>query len=524
MAKIQYIKAWGLWSHWETVTEYAPGLTVVTGPNDGGKSTIIRIIKWVFLGEPSGEEFLFTKRNESGEVIKAADEGKAEIGLDNEIVITKTRRKGKTTYSISTISEPFEKAEVPDEIKDALGIKIYNYGDFKTYLNFSFQHDAPFLLSEAPSVGAKVLGKLAGTEVVDLAISDITKRAHKTRTEKIEAEKQITKLNGDLLDYLDLEDKQKAVEACEMLLGEVEANSLTVESLKTLAQNLQRAAGLIKKHEADLEDLKEVDKLKNDLNALEKAQLKYSLLNELYGQLIKHESVALTLTDQLALYKDIGAAASILGELENSFKRYTDMNSLTTFFKNYTQIINTSNILLEKLVGVDNAVAILENMTVVNGKLERLTENYSRLKYLDRTIDIHTTALEPLKKLDDVQEPLKALEEKAERRNTLGTIQTKLLAYDYAVDKLEEAVNSFSMLGKASKDLKDLESLNKRIDALRAINKSYTENTFYHNRLKGELLQADMEYKAAESELQQAWEEAGGVCPLCDQPVLTHSH
>lgn len=49
------------------------------------------------------------------------------------------------------------------------------------------------MLSESASVGAKVLGKLAGTEIVDKSISEVNKKTHQTRNDISYADKQIGK-------------------------------------------------------------------------------------------------------------------------------------------------------------------------------------------------------------------------------------------------------------------------------------------------------------------------------------------
>lgn len=78
-------------------------------------------------------------------------------------ILQTERGYSKTTYTHSAFPTAWEKAEIPPEIKETLGLVKQQYGDFETCLNFAFQLDAPFMLSESASVGAKVLGKLAGS-------------------------------------------------------------------------------------------------------------------------------------------------------------------------------------------------------------------------------------------------------------------------------------------------------------------------------------------------------------------------
>lgn len=157
--KIQEVTIEGYQSHTNSTFCLSPGLTVITGPSDAGKTAIIRALRWFAFNEPTGEAFLHTIRNPDGSVKEAVDQVKVSVTFDNGITITKTRRKGKTTYTHSAFPTAWEKAEIPPEIKETLGLVKQQYGDFETCLNFAFQLDAPFMLSESASVGAKVLGK-----------------------------------------------------------------------------------------------------------------------------------------------------------------------------------------------------------------------------------------------------------------------------------------------------------------------------------------------------------------------------
>ena len=203
--KIQEVTIEGYQSHTNSTFCLSPGLTVITGPSDAGKTAIIRALRWFAFNEPTGEAFLHTIRNPDGSVKEAVDQVKVSVTFDNGITITKTRRKGKTTYTHSAFPTAWEKAEIPPEIKETLGLVKQQYGDFETCLNFAFQLDAPFMLSESASVGAKVLGKLAGTEIVDKSISEVNKKTHQTRNDISYADKQIGEIDVSLTEYFDLD-------------------------------------------------------------------------------------------------------------------------------------------------------------------------------------------------------------------------------------------------------------------------------------------------------------------------------
>lgn len=477
MAKILYVKAWGLWSHFESVFDFSPGLTVITGPNGSGKSTLIRIIKWVAQGEPSGESFIFKVEDGAGNVIRQADEGKAEIGLDDGVVITKTRKKGKTTYTINTIAEPFEKAEVPTEIKDALGINKYTFGDFESYLNYAFQLEAPFLISESPSVGAKVLGKLAGTEAVDLAIREIAKRTHKAREEKRLADKEIERINGDLLDYQDLEDLKEKIAACEYLVGEIDEAVTKHKNLEELDHKVTQALDDIGTLEEQLQNFMILPDLEEDLQNVVKAQLRYDTLLDLYGQLNQSAATISTLSDQLTLYKGVAAANTMTSDLEVTAQRLTTITSLSTLYTSYTQTILTADGFLATVEGIDVAAADLEYAAKDNEKLNSLYKLMGEYFLSNRQVDSIKYDLELL---GGTEEAARILEEAAARAQRVASLK-----------QLEGDFHNKNIL------------LHQFINGLKAATASYTD---------------------ADEELKAAWDASGGICPLCEEPIDGHNH
>ncbi|MHB1167277.1 MAG: AAA family ATPase, partial [Carboxydocellales bacterium] len=204
MARIAAVEAWGYQSLFDCRFILAPnGLTVITGPNDSGKTALIRIIRWIALGEPQGDDFLYTVYDEldKTKIVEQAEEAGGRLHLDNGVTITKVRRKGETTWLISSEPEPYKKAAVPEVVTSLTGLTVTNFSDFEVALNFAYQLDPPFMLSESPSAGAKVLGKLAGTEVVDLALKDVAKDVSKHQTARRNAEQEMGAKELELMNY-----------------------------------------------------------------------------------------------------------------------------------------------------------------------------------------------------------------------------------------------------------------------------------------------------------------------------------
>lgn len=478
MAKIEYVKAWGLWSHLETVLNFSPGLTVITGPNGNGKSTLIRIIRWVALGEPAGEEFIFKLTDETtGEIVKQAEEGKAEIGLDNGVVITKTRRKGKTTYTINTIAEPFEKAEVPQEVKDALNLRKYSFGDFDTYLNFAFQMEAPFLLSEAPSTGAKVLGKLAGTETVDLAIAEVSKRTHKARDEKRTADKEIERLNGDLLEYQDIEDIKVAIDACTYLVGEADAAASRKDFLTSLVNTLDVAKERIEILQVELVTLAVVPSLDEDLQHIEQSQLQYNKLLSYLSLLEEAAQSIFLLTAQLVAYNGLEVTAAALTRTEADGRRLTSISELSTNYQHYTQVVEICQVVLRTLTSIDVAAA-----------------------------------------------DLAIYDKQAAKAENLRLLQGEYITHSRGITTLAAALSGMEQLAEADKLLTVATVTAERLDKITTLKNEYTSRDTVVRMIAESTVVATLQLGTAQKELDDAWLATGGICPLCEQGLTEHLH
>ncbi|GAA4711325.1 AAA family ATPase [Brevibacillus fulvus] len=459
MAGIQVIRLKGFQSHIDSSVELSPGLTVITGPSDSGKTAVIRAVRWVAFGEPTGEAF----------VNEAVGEAEVTIELSNGVAVTKHRRKGKTSYRLNTMEQAFEKAELPVEVEEALQIVKQRFGDFETALNFAYQLEAPFLISETASAGAKILGKLAGTERLDLAAKAIAKDTYAARQERSHAEKDIERINQQLGAFIGLDKLREQLDACEYLVSDIEKVINRQQVLRQLTIQLAAANTALAEYADQLDKLAAVPSLVKDLENIEKAQQRYDTLLGLYGKLGEASAQIERLEKYARQFHGLQEADTKLCSLESN--RVEKLTTLSTVYTRYTQEVNTADNQLRLLAGVDQAVTIL-------AQVEQAQEKAARLDLLQNTYENETLVLEAcnrrLAKSEGLEEAAKLL---AGMDDTLARIA-----------RLKELRQS-----KISRDL---------VVAQANVNLNNTETGL----------------RAAEAELAAAWEAAGGICPLCDQP------
>lgn len=520
MANISKVEAFGLWSHYESTFKLSPGLTVITGPNDSGKSSLIRIIRWVFLGKPQGDAFIFKiKDEETGEVLKEAVEGKVIITLDNGIVITKTRRGSKTIYEHSAFNEPFETADVPGEVKQALGIKYYSFGDFEVALNFAFQLEAPFLISEAASAGAKILGTLAGTQAVDLAIKSIGKDTYQARDNRRKATQDIENYNTKLLEYDNLDQLKAQLILCEDLIVKIDSTADRADRLSKMYLDLDNAEYKIEELERELDRLAAIPDLEEDLKNIEAANIRYELILDLYRRL-DHSRIDISrLTAELTVYEGVPEAIKIIGNLEVIHSKQELLTDLSTKYDNAIRTIQEADKILLKTKDIGQASKILENVENNKNRLDRLKKVRADYVANEEYLDSIEEELSTFCTLDYAEYTLIEIVKNQSRYRTLLNIEYSYDTYCKLIDLSTESLSKFTKLEEAQEIINTLSNYWRKLARLRDLRVKYRLQETTVEAIDIEAASAEENVDAWEEELTIAWEEAGGICPLCEQTV-----
>lgn len=143
-------------SHKSTELQFDPGVNVIIGSSDSGKSAILRAMLWAIFNRPSGESF---KSYWGGDT-------SVDIELEDKSIF---REKGKENLYIvfgNNINTPFKAfgTSVPEEIESLLNISD---------INVQRQMDAPFLLSSTPGEVGRILNQAVRLDIIDRAQSNI---------------------------------------------------------------------------------------------------------------------------------------------------------------------------------------------------------------------------------------------------------------------------------------------------------------------------------------------------------------
>ena len=215
-------------SHKQSTLEFDPGVNVIIGPSDSGKTAIIRALRWLVWNRPSGDAFRSTWGGDT----------KASILIEN-CLIGRGKGKQEEYFLEDTNFKAFGK-EVPEEIT-----KTLNLND----VNLQSQLDSPFLLSNSPGEVAKHFNRVAHLDQIDEGLSKVQKWIREIDQDISSSKKQVIGFTEDLLKFEHLEKFEVDVEVLEGMETQMIQQVNNKRTLERLCLDSYSVKGLIEKQE-----------------------------------------------------------------------------------------------------------------------------------------------------------------------------------------------------------------------------------------------------------------------------------
>ena len=167
---IKYLEAQNFRSYKDIRVDFHPGVSVIIGENDSGKTNILRMINWVANNSPAGTD-MFPLYWEGDTMVRLGV-----VNQDRTQFVERYRSTSENLYRIEGQKEPLRSfgQGVPESVQKILNISP---------VNIHFQLEGPFLLGQSPPDVAKHYNNAVNLEIIDRSIKGISKTIWNERQE-----------------------------------------------------------------------------------------------------------------------------------------------------------------------------------------------------------------------------------------------------------------------------------------------------------------------------------------------------
>jgi DNA repair exonuclease SbcCD ATPase subunit len=312
MSSLRKLTVENFQSHEHSEVIFGPGLNVIVGPSDFGKSALVRALRWLFYNEPRGANFISAW----------ARTCRVTVEMDDGATITRLRSTAGKKENQYILQRPGENEQVYTDLRDisleiirALDVRKVQVDEHNSVeLNFGAQLDGPFLLTENGAVRAKVIGQLGGVHILDWAQKSTATDLRRLREEEGQLVAGIAANESALGDYAHLPALDAGIKQLEGRAARIEVITAAVASLEELQRRWRESSSALAEADRALAALNLLERAEERARELESIGLQYGNLAAIAGDLGQVEQ-------QLESARGRIAALAMLGEAEQRLDR-----------------------------------------------------------------------------------------------------------------------------------------------------------------------------------------------------------
>lgn len=208
--------------HKQAELEFVPGVNVIAGTSDSGKSALLKALLWVLTNKPQGFDF----RSFSCE---KGDSVEVEIEVDGR-KIARRRNEQKNEYALDGKRFVAMKGDVPSDIATILNMAP---------VNIQTQFAPHYLLSASSSEVAKTLNESCDLSIIDRTIKGINGVIQNAKTRVRVANTQLDSIDRQLSKLTWLETAEARLESLEAENSRIEERSEKIKRLEAILFDLQ---------------------------------------------------------------------------------------------------------------------------------------------------------------------------------------------------------------------------------------------------------------------------------------------
>lgn len=371
-------------SHEDTTLEFLPGLNVILGNSDSGKSAIVRGLRWLFYNEPMGADFL--------------QRGKTQVEVAAEFydgtILKRSRQKTTNAYDLTLATgetmhfEGFGRT-VPKEIVDYLNLRKFPLSPTDDLtLNIADQLEGPFLLQEKDSNKANAIGRLVGIHYIDQAQRNVNRDIKALNQDLKYEENSLEELLEKKKEYAFIEDKKKLLKNLQEIIEKGKKAEEKKEALESFLNNYQAIRGDIDHCQKRLIDYKGVEELKSRLLKLKEAKERHSQLLRISTNYGLIQGKISQCRDLLGRVKDLDLAKDSLKKTQTLDKDYKQIMTLTRLYQSNEESLKEVQGQLKEAKELEKAKNYLEEGKITYQGLVRLKGYAATLNDLNQRFSI----------------------------------------------------------------------------------------------------------------------------------------
>lgn len=432
MTPIKQVTLENFQSHVSTTIKPAPPgqLTVITGPSDSGKTAILRALRWVFMNEPQGTDFIRA----------GASFARVIVEHENGIVVRHRTTGGTNRYLVNSLDGDAEKYEgfgngVPLEAQEVTGVRPVTIGDLELNLNIAEQLSGPFLGSSISAPArAKVLGKLAGTEEIDYAGKQLGTDLFRRNQDERRLAGELSELDKRLRDYDWLPDMARKIEALEMIAAKIKAAQ---ERRGKLALKSERLVHFDEKIIVEQAVLYRWHKLEQAETRLLDCQASLRDKKQLEILVTRYWTAQKVVLDSQAIinrHKGLSVAEEALRQAQERAVTVRQLRSLRTSYQVGMEMIQRSRGVVSSLEGLNAAERLLRDLDVKRQRRSKLDELDTKYTARNNLIISAQQLVEKYACIDAAEKISNTLQAQKERYARITTLRQRLFQAKFTIE------------------------------------------------------------------------------------------
>ena len=221
--KIQSLRLEGFQSHLNSLLELAPGVNVIVGDTDAGKSAIVRSLQWLAFNRPSGDSFVNIASKKVCQVTVVTDSG-----------VAIRHRKPVNGYTVGDIVFKAIGRSVPEELKAVLHLEAINMqGQLR---------DQYFLVLDNPGEISRALSQIFGFERADSIVTAAKSHSSRVSGEINNLTTERVRLDQTIQSLQHIEAWQEPITTAENLVELLDQYKREQATLVTLVEELKKVS------------------------------------------------------------------------------------------------------------------------------------------------------------------------------------------------------------------------------------------------------------------------------------------